>query len=115
MAEVLKAKLRRVDSIARWGGEEFLLLLPQTTSANAIVAAKKIGLEIKQDPLRYKGQEIAVTITFGISEFTKGMSVDDFLRGIDEALYSGKEQGKDRIISVPIVQHRPPAESGEHS
>jgi diguanylate cyclase (GGDEF)-like protein len=104
VAEILRTKLRKVDSIARWDGEEFLLLLPQTTLAESVIIVEKISQEIRSNRLRYKEQEIALTITFGVSEITKGMSIEGFLRGITDALSSGKRQGKDCFVTLPIVK-----------
>jgi len=100
VAELMKSRLRRTDDLARWGGEEFLLLLPQTGRAGALEAVEQIRGAIAGRPLRWREREIALTMTFGVGVCGRGDSLDDLLDRVDQALYAGKRAGKNRVVGA---------------
>jgi len=105
VAEVLVQSTRRQDQVARWGGEEFLILLPDTTARGAAIVAEKIRVAIRQESVTcYAGESptsIGVTMTFGVAECdarsTPEAPIETALRRADEALYEGKSSGRDRV------------------
>ena len=99
-AALIGGNLRKVDSAGRWGGEEFLVLMPQTGEASALAAVEKLRALVAGGQLAYKGRAIAMTMTFGISEFGAMLSLDAFLNRADAALYEGKRRGKDRVVAA---------------
>lgn len=95
IARLLQDMVRREDSVARWGGEEFLLLLPGTPAAEAAVIADRIRAAVATGDLRGTTRQ-PVTMTFGVSQWRPGETVDDCIARADRALYRGKKAGRDR-------------------
>jgi len=91
--------VRKQDIVGRYGGEEFLLLLPQTNSKGALRVAQLIIHQIAKFPITYKDKEISITATIGISDY-KGekIKVSDLIKKADKAMYKGKSQGKNKVV-----------------
>jgi diguanylate cyclase (GGDEF)-like protein len=98
IAEEMKENLRSQDLLARWGGEEFLILLPDTDLEGGITVAEKIRLQIAQSELRGEKKGLALTISFGVACYTEEQSIDDCIKAADEALYRAKQQGRNRVV-----------------
>jgi len=106
VVKALQACLRQADILARWGGEEFLVLLPQTDKAQATIAARKWLDHVSAVPMDLgDGQTRTVTFSAGVAAFDKawmdrGMdkAVDAFLERVDRCLYRAKEGGRNRIV-----------------
>lgn len=96
--EILRGRVRKQDTAARWGGEEFLLLLPETESEGARIVAASIQQALEEATMTYNQQAIRVTLTFGVSICRQGSDIDQCLKAADEALYQGKYGGKNRIV-----------------
>ena len=91
---VLQSKARRIDTVARIGGEEFALLLPSTDSKGAFMLAEKLRAAVPEAP-RARG----LTISFGVTSYpADGQSVEALLRRADESLYAAKTLGRDRTV-----------------
>ena len=91
---------RKQDTVGRWGGEEFLFILVSVTENNgAMLVAKKIRSHIEDHTFRYKDNEIKITLTFGVSTYNSHLSLDEIIKQADDALYKGKEKGKNCIIN----------------
>jgi diguanylate cyclase (GGDEF)-like protein/PAS domain S-box-containing protein len=100
VAAAMTETLRRTDSVGRWGGEEFLVLLPATEGAGSLGLAEKIRRRIEDNATAYDGKELKVTVTAGLSTCLDGEeTVDDCLRRADEALLAGKAQGRNRVVA----------------
>ncbi|NQT65816.1 MAG: GGDEF domain-containing protein, partial [FCB group bacterium] len=84
---------------ARWGGEEFLFLLPGTDNKGSKIITEKIRRKIEKEKIEYKGSMISITMTFGICSFSKSITTDECISRADKALYEGKKSGKNRIVS----------------
>jgi diguanylate cyclase (GGDEF)-like protein len=102
--EVLKAvvalmarRRRKVDQLFRQGGEEFLLLLPDTEAHEAMVAAEALRKAIALAPIL---RDEPVTVSIGVGELRPGEDAKDWLKRIDEALYAAKEGGRNRVVSA---------------
>jgi len=89
--------LRKQDVVSRWGGEEFIILLPETQLTGGEVAAEKIRRKIAQNKFVYQDKTIPITITFGVSEFALDKTIEDCVKEADTALYKGKKQGRNRV------------------
>lgn len=98
VASSLHEEVRDIDQVARWGGEEFVFLLPETSAAGAAVLADKLRDRLAGSEIEYGGQRFAITVTFGVSEFQRGESLDSCIARADAALYRGKDQGRDRVV-----------------
>ncbi len=98
VARRLRDTVRKQDTVARWGGEEFLLLLPDSSESGALILANKLRERISAEPIGMVGEleSIDITVTIGFSEYRSGMSLHDCIRIADEALYRGKRDGKNR-------------------
>jgi diguanylate cyclase (GGDEF)-like protein len=104
----LRDAVRKQDTVSRWGGEEFLLLLPDSTEEGATILANKLRDRISGEPFVVGRDRVPVTmtVTLGFSECRKGTSLDDCIRAADMALYQGKREGKNRAA---FLQHQEPA------
>ncbi|MGB5340105.1 MAG: diguanylate cyclase [Gammaproteobacteria bacterium] len=100
LAKALQKDLRKTDLAARFGGEEFVILLPETDSTDALAAIDHIRKAIMKLSFSF-GQEkeqIEVTMSFGIAEFCKGDSCDEVFERADKAMYQAKEDGRNRCV-----------------
>jgi diguanylate cyclase (GGDEF)-like protein len=101
-AHCLKSSLRLADVASRYGGEEFCILLPQTTTDEAAVIAERIRHMIQTTSFPHgKGQPLgAVTVSIGLSSFSKFLDTPEtVIRAADRALYHAKSHGKNRIVA----------------
>jgi len=98
---ICRAILRQCDAFARFGGEEFILLLPETEKPNALVVANKLCQLIANHMIEYKGIQLQVTISAGVTTSSpNGDTLDDLLNRADQALYKAKKMGKNRLAVV---------------
>ncbi len=97
MSERIKQGLRLYDIMGRYGGEEFLLLLPHTDLTNACVVAERVRTSVAEKPFTFKEQSLAVTISLGICSITPGINLTDAINRADQALYRAKQKGRNRV------------------
>lgn len=99
VARRLRGMVRAQDALARWGGEEFLLILPGTTRTGAMQLAEKVRRAVEQLDFGVAGTRVALSLTLGVSEQLPGEAFGDALARADEALLRGKRLGKNRVES----------------
>ncbi|MDH5675168.1 MAG: diguanylate cyclase [Myxococcales bacterium] len=97
VAQLLGAHIRHHDLLGRWGGEEFILLLTDTSLEGARVAAEKLRRALESSTFRFEDIELRVTMTFGIAEANQVEVIESCLAAADRALYQGKEAGRNRV------------------
>ncbi len=97
LAEVISRTIRKQDEVARWGGDEFLLMLPETDIDGGKIVAQKIRAKILKTPFLYKGTKIPVTATLGVGVCEKETGVGSCIHKADHALHLGKHAGKNRV------------------
>ncbi|MBA6412075.1 GGDEF domain-containing protein [Parahaliea sp. F7430] len=97
IAETLRAELRDSDIICRWGGEEFLLLLPCCDAAAAELLARHLCQAISDQVITWHEHSISTSASFGLSSYQFGESQADLFNRADQALYRAKENGKNSI------------------
>lgn len=97
VADQLRKRLRGRDFIARFGGEEFVLLLPQTSPAAGAQVAETLRAAIEACPFHFKGERVVITASIGVSAFRTGERSDQVLKRADEALYRAKDLGRNRV------------------
>jgi diguanylate cyclase (GGDEF)-like protein len=100
VADLFGERLRGGDAVARWGGEEFLLLLPETDLATACDVADRLRATAEARLSDTTGLGASVTLTFGVAVFDRLMRVDACLKQADDALYAGKAEGRNRVVSA---------------
>ena len=94
IVNLTKDNIRGVDYLARWGGEEFMIILPETGLERAEALAQRIKEEIEN----YKFNKIGkVTVSFGVAQFKKDDSEDTLIKRADDALYKAKNKGRNRV------------------
>lgn len=98
VAEILKACVRDGDTVCRWGGEEFLLLVKGNRNV-AITVAERIRSRIENNVVEYEDAQIRFTMTLGISTYAPGYSLESLLVQADENLYYGKEHGRNQVVA----------------
>ena len=99
ISNILKTEKREIDQVARWGGEEFLILLPETDVAGAVQHGNKIREMISAKPFIYEGQEINITMSFGVSIYNGDTSIEKTIDLADQRLYRAKESGRNKVVS----------------
>ncbi|MFC1745118.1 diguanylate cyclase [Candidatus Riflebacteria bacterium] len=98
VAESLKSNARTSDTCVRYGGEEFVLLLPATNLDNAVIVSERLRTKIENNIVIYGEHELKVTASFGICEFpTMASDADELIKNADLALYLSKKNGRNRI------------------
>jgi diguanylate cyclase (GGDEF)-like protein len=108
IAEVMRKSFRTMDSCFRFGGEEFVVLLPDAPAAGAMVASERLrtrfsAMEFRPVP---GGKPVAMTVSIGISEFREGVTDEDMVRFADLAMYAAKNSGRNRSISYEDLRSR---------
>lgn len=109
VAQILKASVKGKDTAARFGGEEFVVLLPDTSIEGARALAEKLRTTIERSRIRRSDnhQDIAqITVSFGIASYCAGESASDFVSRVDNALYISKRQGRNRVTLATERQTR---------
>lgn len=98
VAEILSNSLRREDLISRWGGEEFLIFLSDTTLENGYAIIDTIRESIATNNFELNGAKKQVTMTFGLTTIDENQTIDQNVKKADEFLYRGKTSGKNIVI-----------------
>ena len=96
-AAALKSSARDMDICGRYGGEEFVVLLPETNDRNGVVFAERLRQKIESLTVKYEQYEIKFTISLGICQLSEGIgSAEKWLESSDQALYKSKENGRNQ-------------------
>ena len=94
----LSRRLRKTDYIGRFGGEEFVVLMPGTTLEQGAIALEELRAGIEVSPFHFKNEPVRVTISIGYTQFCKGDTLDTVFERADKAMYSAKDQGRNQVI-----------------
>jgi diguanylate cyclase (GGDEF)-like protein len=112
LGRVIREKIRAVDSAFRYGGDEFLVLLPETDYAGAFVVAEKIRAEVEDVGRRLETEGAQTSVSIGlVSHPEDGSSAEELVRAADRAMYNAKALGKNQISGFP----RPPRPMALHA
>ena len=95
-----RATLRASDAVARFGGEEFVLLLPDTSFLEAMGTLERLRDRLAHKPLVYEGRGIVATFSAGVARWLPGESQDELLARADRAMYQAKQAGKNRVVAA---------------
>jgi diguanylate cyclase (GGDEF)-like protein len=96
-AAVVQAQLRTVDGLARWGGEEFLLLMPRTRRDDALIVLERVRGAVACGGFDAIAPALAVTFSAGLVQLREGELQDAAIDRADRALYRAKQSGRDRV------------------
>lgn len=97
LANIFRKHVREVDILGRLGGEEFAIILPETTLSDAVATAERLRLEIENTAISHAKGNIHVTVSFGISALVpEQTSLEELLHEADSALYQAKSKGRNR-------------------
>jgi diguanylate cyclase (GGDEF)-like protein len=102
LASTMKGQLRDYDLAARFGGEEFALVLPETGFNEAVHVAERLRLDVSELRFEEPCQELQLTISLGVATYphSKVRTVDDLIREADRALYNAKGKGRNRVETI---------------
>lgn len=99
LAHLVQQRLRSTDVLARYGGEEFVVLMPNTTGEQAVKLLSKVLQHVRANPVaQHEGRSYSITFSAGVADWEPGMSIPQWIRTADEAMYSAKEQGRNRVL-----------------
>ena len=97
-----------MDWLARFGGEEFLLVLPETNFKNARRLAERLRKQISKKKFSWEAEKVSITASFGVTGIDKSSTLKDFslenlIEMADQYLYQAKNSGRDKVVSGPFV------------
>jgi diguanylate cyclase (GGDEF)-like protein len=108
-AEAVQGQIRGTDAFGRYGGEEFLLMLPETPAPDAVVLSERVRRVIAGLRCVDNGAEISLTVSVGVAEYRLGEAVAQVVARADEALYAAKSLGRNRVQCHDDDEHLPVA------
>jgi len=98
--KVVKRCLRKTDSAYRYGGEEFMVILPITTKKDGLVTAERIRKEFENEIFSLNDKKnVHVTVSIGVAQYNVSENIKDFIQRVDMFMYEAKRQGKNRVVS----------------
>ncbi|MBA2721233.1 MAG: GGDEF domain-containing protein [Chloroflexi bacterium] len=104
VGEVIRSGGRRIDTSARYGGDEFVVLLPETDPTGAFVLAEKIRLGVAELEVDVAGSTIQPSVSIGVVSYPEdGRTSDELMITADSSMYRSKRAGKNRVTGVPVM------------
>ena len=104
ISQCVKRELRTTDVVARYGGDEFAALLPDTHNVGAQEVAERIRASIAGTPLQMRGDDVPITVSVGVATYPDhGRSIDTVMQRADSAMYGAKNRGKNQVVSYAAV------------
>ena len=108
VGEVINAGVRRIDTAARYGGDEFVVLLPETDPTGAFVLAEKIRIGVNDMAVALPDAEVRPSLSVGVVSYPDdGTTADELMISADGAMYTSKRSGKNRVTGVSMPGDRP--------
>jgi diguanylate cyclase (GGDEF)-like protein len=112
VGEIVSAGVRRIDTAARYGGDEFVVLLPETDPTGAYVVAEKVRLGVQDLQLGFEDSSIRPSLSIGVVSYPDdGNTADELMISADGAMYASKRAGKNRVTGVDMPADPPPVAS----
>jgi diguanylate cyclase (GGDEF)-like protein len=110
----MQGHLRATDIPARYGGDEFVIMLPDTPSRGALEVAERIRVAVESTPFATEAGRVPCTVSIGVASYPQdGRSIEALLARADLALYEAKAAGRNRVVQPDVATERttPPAAS----
>jgi diguanylate cyclase (GGDEF)-like protein len=102
---VITSGVRQIDTAARYGGDEFVVLLPETDPTGAYVLAEKIRIGVNAMPIELPAAAPRPSLSIGVVAYPDdGRTADELIISADGAMYTSKRAGKDRVTGVPMPE-----------
>jgi diguanylate cyclase (GGDEF)-like protein len=103
VGEVIRSGVRKIDTAARYGGDEFVVLLPETDPTGAYVLAEKVRIGVTELDIPVSGVALEASISVGVVSYPDdGRTSDELLISADQAMYASKRGGKNRVMGFPV-------------
>jgi diguanylate cyclase (GGDEF)-like protein len=103
VGEVIGSGVRKIDTAARYGGDEFVVLLPETDPTGAYVLAEKVRIGVTELDIPVSGVPLEASISVGVVSYPDdGRTSDELLISADQAMYASKRAGKNRVMGFPL-------------
>jgi diguanylate cyclase (GGDEF)-like protein len=104
VGDVISTGVRKIDTAARYGGDEFVVLLPETDPTGAWVLAEKVRIGVNELEISVAGANIPASISVGVVNFPDdGRTADELMISADQAMYASKRAGKNRVMGFPVA------------
>jgi len=97
-ASILKKEARTVDIVGRFGGEEFMAILSETDTKGGAIFAEKVRKHVQKARFMFKGKRIEITVSSGVSEREKSVSLEKVVKVADDRLYKAKDSGRNKVV-----------------
>ena len=98
ICKVFMEEISRMDKVCRYGGEEFLIILPNTNRINAFKVGERLRKEVENREFLNDKKKIKVTVSGGVMEYEEGLSIKELIEIVDKSLYKAKRSGKNKIL-----------------
>lgn len=99
VANCIETELRHTDVLARYGGDEFVALLPEAPAAKALEVAQRIINAVATTPLEFEGKRVNTSVSIGLASYPEdGRSIDAIQGRADRAMYIAKKQGRSQVV-----------------
>lgn len=106
LASIFTDHTRAQDMVCRWGGEEFLILLPETDCDGGHRVAEKIRITVESRIFRSDNCDFNVTISSGVTDYSPLFDLHEHVKVVDDAMYQSKRSGKNRITTVSMIRKK---------
>ena len=100
VSKIAASQIREIDAFCRYGGEEFVMILPETDVKGALAAAEKVRVAVENFRFHSRGQRVVITVSAGVAEQLRGEKLEAFVDRADKALYKAKSDGRNRTVSA---------------
>ena len=101
IGQVILSCLRKMDTAYRYGGEEFTVVLPETSCIEAEVVANRIRTSMENENFSpNNGEDVTITISIGVTEYLKGEEISSFVERADKAMYMSKDKGRNTVSTI---------------
>jgi len=102
LGTLIKDNIRKQDFVGRWGGDELILLLPDTPIKGGMILGEKIRTKVDKNSFYFNHHTLNTSLTIGVAEYRYDMGCTDLIKKADQALYNGKNLGKNCVMNFEV-------------